>query len=496
MNKKIFISILLALILFAGISCAKKKKISRKRNINKENFIIQPQTDLVDFFRLHNYKNTNEIEEILGSNILKKASQKDISVNITTDKDSLITNCEIKAFNTIFDISKGKADSVLFDVIAKKPILKGNNLFQILTDFGMKPQDVGRYAWEMGEYIDARSINIGDTITVEYTLDTLKIKHFKKFTYIPDKIHIHEFYIQKDKKLKYNKITLPYQIHRRWAEGELTEENHSFDSAMKAQNIIPYIRQQANNALQSQISFSSDARVGDKFEILIEEVYVNGEQQRRGKVLYVKYSGKRAGTKYAYRFTDKNEASAFSGMYDKNGRRLVSNAVRTPLDNMHITSPFGYRIHPILGRRIFHHGIDLRGRTGTRVYAVSSGIVIKARNSGNGYGKEVRIRHSNGMITQYAHLSRILVRRGRRVRKGQLIGKVGSTGRSTGPHLHFGVMKNGKWVNPLTNLRMVGANRLKGARLTLFKKQIQSYLDEIIRLQTKKTHTDTLEIKS
>ena len=166
-------------------------------------------------------------------------------------------------------------------------------------------------------------------------------------------------------------------------------------------------------------------------------------------------------------------------MYTTKGKRLVTDAVRTPLDRMHITSAFGYRIHPITGKRTKHHGIDYRGRTGTNIYAVTDGTVIKAKDGGGGYGKEVRIRHANGMISQYAHMSRINTRYGRRVKKGQIIGKVGTTGNSTGPHLHFGVMKNGRWVNPKTNLKMVGANQLKDKRLKLFKQQLKEYNAEM-----------------
>ena len=160
-------------------------------------------------------------------------------------------------------------------------------------------------------------------------------------------------------------------------------------------------------------------------------------------------------------------------MYTTSANRLVTDAVRTPLDRMGITSPFGYRIHPVYGVRKLHKGIDLRGNRGTTVYAVTSGTVIKAKNNGNGYGNEILIRHDNGMITQYAHLSKISTRYGSNVKKGQAIGKVGSTGISTGNHLHFGVKKNGKWVNPVTNLKMVGANSLTGERLKTFKRQMK-----------------------
>ncbi len=492
-NKLMKLLILLSILVIIGVfSCSKKVKQPQKEYINKT-FIVYPNDNPIEILKENNYKNYDEIREILGNNILKKASNDEIELKIKTKRDSLeILYCNVKTKHAIFEIKKSSADTILFDVKAIKPILKGNNIFQTLTDFGMKAKDIGYYAWKMGEYIDARSINIGDTITVEYHFDTKGNKNFTKLTYKPDKITIHEFYIQPNRDLKYNKIVLPYVLKKRFITGEITKENPSLDKAMAAFGMIPYIRQQVNNAMQAQIAFSSDARIGDKFEVLFEELYVNDEIQQRGKVYYAKYSGKRAGTKYAYRFIDKNEASAFSGMYDKLGRRLISNAVRTPLNNMHITSPFGYRIHPLLGRRRFHKGIDLRGATGTNVYAVSSGRVIKARNNGNGYGKEIRIRHDNGMITQYAHLSRIFVRYGTRVRKGQLIGKVGSTGLSTGPHLHFGVMKNGRWVNPVTNLKMVGANKLRGERLKLFKQQIKNYNKMIAKLQNQSAIIDTI----
>jgi murein DD-endopeptidase MepM/ murein hydrolase activator NlpD len=358
-------------------------------------------------------------------------------------------------------------------VNVEKAILKGGSIFQVLTDLGMKNQNIGYYAWMMGEYIDATSIDVGDRLSVTYFTDSLQVKHFEKFSYKPDKTSIHEFFIIGERELKYNLVELPYELIRKFITGTISEEFNTWDAAMNDLGIIPYIRQQANNAMDSQIAFSTDARVGDTFKVFIEEKHVNGERQPRGKLLFAEYSGKYTKTKNAYRFSDDNPASAYTGMYTTDAKRLVTDAVRTPLDRMHITSPYGYRIHPIYGTRKMHNGIDLRGWTGTTVYAVTNGTVTKATNNGNGYGKEVRIKHDNGMITQYAHLSKISTRKGRKVKKGQVIGAVGSTGVSTGPHLHFGVMKRGKWVNPKTNLKMVGANNLKGDRLKTFKQQMK-----------------------
>jgi len=491
----IFMILMVIQILTLGCGKKGKKKVKNEKVIDKTLIITIPNGgDLFATLEEHNYTNLDVIRNILSERVVATAVQQDIQVEIMAVDDSLkIEKCKINAFNGYFEINAVKSDTILYKVHAKKSILKGDSIFKVLGDFGMKTKNIGYYAWKMGEFVDATSIDIGDIMTVDYSVDTLNVKKFEKFSYQPDKTTIHEFYILGPRKLKYNMIELPFELKRRFLIGELTKEHASLDGAMATFGVIPYIRQQVNNAMQAQISFSTDARVGDKFEIFIEEKYVNGEQQPRGKVLYAQYSGRRVGKKTAYRFTDKAEASAFNGMYTYNGKRLVSNAVRTPLDRMHISSPFGYRIHPILGRKIFHHGIDLRGTRGTKVYAVSSGKVIKARDGHGGYGKEVRIKHSNGMITQYAHLSRISVRYGKRVHKGQIIGAVGSTGRSTGPHLHFGVKKNGRWVNPKTNLRMIGANKLKGNRLNLFRKEIQAYKNEMKELSTKPAVQDSLK---
>lgn len=113
-----------------------------------------------------------------------------------------------------------------------------------------------------------------------------------------------------------------------------------------------------------------------------------------------------------------------------------------------VTSAMGMRVNPILGRRMLHAGADLSARTGMEVYATADGSVAYAGKAG-GYGLLVRIRHQHGYETRYAHLSRVAVGAGAPVRKGQLIGQVGSTGRSTGPHLHYEVRRDGRPVDPL-----------------------------------------------
>jgi murein DD-endopeptidase MepM/ murein hydrolase activator NlpD len=121
--------------------------------------------------------------------------------------------------------------------------------------------------------------------------------------------------------------------------------------------------------------------------------------------------------------------------------------MRTPIDKARLSSGFGMRFHPILGYSRMHQGIDFAAPTGTPVLASAGGRVVKAGWSG-GYGNVVQIDHGRGTVTRYAHLSRINVKEGQQVAQGHRIGAVGSTGMSTGPHLHYEVWMNGKPVNP------------------------------------------------
>ncbi len=121
----------------------------------------------------------------------------------------------------------------------------------------------------------------------------------------------------------------------------------------------------------------------------------------------------------------------------------------SPADSFRITSSFGFRWDPFTNQRRMHQGLDLAGEIGLKVYATGDGIVISAEDGKNGYGKEVIIDHGFGYISRYAHLSRIDVNRGQVIKRGEYLGRLGSTGRSTGPHLHYEIIFEDKTVNPM-----------------------------------------------
>ena len=139
-----------------------------------------------------------------------------------------------------------------------------------------------------------------------------------------------------------------------------------------------------------------------------------------------------------------------------------------------ITSNYGLRMHPILGYSRMHRGLDFRAAHGTPIVAAADGRVSRAGWAG-GYGRQVRLSHANGLATSYSHMSRIAVSAGARVRRGQVIGYVGSTGLSTGPHLHYEMYRNGQTINP-RSVRFTSRAQLSGSELASFRSRLRSLL--------------------
>ena len=158
--------------------------------------------------------------------------------------------------------------------------------------------------------------------------------------------------------------------------------------------------------------------------------------------------------------------------FDRTGRSLRKFLLRTPVDGARLSSTFGMRRHPILGYSRMHKGVDFAAPSGTPIYAAGSGRVVAAGRNG-GYGNYIRVRHSGEYSTAYAHLSRFAkgIRPGQRVRQGQVIGYVGTTGRSTGPHLHYEVLRNDQQINPL-EIKQPPTTQLAGADLERFNEEV------------------------
>ena len=190
-----------------------------------------------------------------------------------------------------------------------------------------------------------------------------------------------------------------------------------------------------------EVDFQRDIRKGDTFEIYYEK-FLDDENVVRdtGKIIFAHMNVNNREINL-YNFKDKNEI----GFYDINGKSIVKSLMKTPINGARLSSSFGMRKHPILGFNKMHRGTDFAAPTGTPIMASGSGTVTRARWCGGG-GNCVKIRHNSTYETIYAHMSKFAagIKEGKKVKQGQIIGYVGSTGMSTGPHLHYEVVVNGK----------------------------------------------------
>lgn len=239
----------------------------------------------------------------------------------------------------------------------------------------------------------------------------------------------------------------------------------SLYEAANAAGLPPKVLHEMIRAFSYDVDFQRDLQPGDTFEVMFEQlVEDDGDVAETGDILFASLtlSGQ---TLPIYRYTPDEGDPDF---YNNKGESVRKALLRTPVDGARLSSRYGKRRHPILGYTRMHRGIDFAAPKGTPVVAAGDGVVAKAGRYGN-YGNYVRIRHNSEYRTAYAHLSGFAkgVRRGRRVKQGQVIGYVGSTGMSTGAHLHFEMIRNSRKINPLS-VKMPAGRKLKGAELEKF----------------------------
>ena len=222
-----------------------------------------------------------------------------------------------------------------------------------------------------------------------------------------------------------------------------TIKNNLYSSAIEA-GIEPNIIVEFANMFGFEVDFQRDIRNGDKFEVYYE-TYVDEDNivRNTGKIIYASmFVNNKELSLYNFNFNNKE------GYYDEDGKSVIKTLMKTPINGARLSSSFGLRKHPILGYNKLHQGTDFAARRGTPIMASGSGVVTKAQKY-KGYGNYVSIKHNTTYITAYGHMSKYGrgIKKGVRVNQGQIIGYVGSTGMSTGPHLHYEVIKNGKRIN-------------------------------------------------
>lgn len=277
-------------------------------------------------------------------------------------------------------------------------------------------------------------------------------------------------------KYQFSKVTIEPDTHTSYASGEI---DSSLFLAAKTAGLDESVIMGLANIFGWDVDFSLDIRSGDKFDLVYEELFVDGEKIGNGKILAAHFTNKNK-TYKAVLYTDKKGRSHY---YTPDGHSMRKEFLRSPVEFARISSHFNLkRKHPVLHRIRAHRGTDYAASRGTPIRATGDGKIIHAGRKG-GYGKAVIIKHGQKFTTLYAHMSKYGrgVRTGKKITQGQIIGYVGSTGLASGPHLHYEFRVNGVHKNPVT-VSLPKAKHIPAKDMDHFKQSTKTYLSQLENL--------------
>ena len=367
---------------------------------------------------------------------------------------NLISNVYLKkTINHIFDNLEPK-----FKKINHK-VRNGETFNTILEGYSIKKKEISEIKEKLSKKVNLNKLNTNQKI--KFTIDQSNnlIKDF-----IFQISNTEKVYLTRDintEKFKQEIIVTKLKKKIIYKENIILQSLYksAINKKIPVNTIIEFAR-----IYGFQVDFQRDIRKKDTFQIMYE-VFLNdsGKVIETGNIIFanLKLSGQ---DNSLYFFDEKNS----EGHYDKNGKSIKKALMKTPINGARLSSPFGMRKHPIDGFNKMHRGTDFAAPMGTPIMASGDGVVKKAGWCGGG-GNCVVIKHNSTYQTVYAHMSKFAngIRSGRRVKQGQTIGYVGSTGKSTGPHLHYEVIVNGKKINS-QKLKLPSGKVLKGDERKLF----------------------------
>jgi len=361
-------------------------------------------------------------------------------------------------------------------------VKSGDTFIGMLTRLGMDTKNATEAYNVFRKVFDARNLKVGQYIELTATfdiqsrqleaLDTLTIQPERGSKYV---LRMNE-YDKYEAKAFHEKFSHDVKV----VSGTV---NGSVSASLINAGVSQRLTNEIINNMSHRINFRTDIHKGDTFKVKFDvSKAANGDVVKTGALLYASFKSGR-NTYTIYRFKD--------NFYDERGQAKKTGLDIKPLAmrNARISSLFGFRRHPIYKTTKFHSGVDYAAPKGVAIFASGNGTVEMARYV-NGYGNFVKIRHNSEYETAYGHMQRFAsgIRPGVRVKKGQIIGYVGSTGRSTGPHLHFEILRHGQRINPL-KAKVATGNDLYGGQLAEFKrrvKQIDGMVEQIGKTEVKK----------
>ena len=361
------------------------------------------------------------------------------------------------------------SDQVYGPVQPREEVLKigtGDTIAGALQGVGVSGAEAYRAVKAISKYYDPRLVKPGQAISVRVDptedgiiLSSLSMKVDS----------VKELVVTKDPHDRFQSELLEKEVVLKMKAAKASINSSLYASAARA-GIPASVIAEMIRLYSYEVDFQRDIRRGDTIEILYETYETDdGDFARYGNVLFANL--KVNGTKIPiYRYVENDGHAEY---FREDGMNLRNTLMQTPIDGARMSSGFGMRRHPVLGYNRMHKGVDFAAPTGTPIYAAGDGVIDKIGRNG-GYGNYIRIRHVNSLKTAYAHMHKFAkgMSKGKRVKQGDVIGYVGTTGRSTGPHLHYEVLKAGKQVNP-KSIKTSNRQKLAGAKLEKFKAQMK-----------------------
>ena len=339
-----------------------------------------------------------------------------------------------KSVNQIFDNLVPRYKSI------EHKISSGETFDKILNNYSLSSEDILEIKKSLN--LNYNLNNLKTNLDIKFTIDQSNNKKITSFLFPVSRTEKIQLTRNQDTDI-FEKKTIITNLDKKiiFKEGKIKQS--LYKTAIDL-NIQPNIIIEFARIYGFQVDFQRDIRKNDNFQIMYEVFQDdNGKVYGTGNIIFADL--KLSGTKNSLYYFDKKGSE---GHYDKNGKSIEKALMKTPINGARLSSAFGMRKHPIDGYNKMHRGTDFAARTGTPIMASGNGVITRARWCGGG-GNCIKIKHNSTYETVYAHMKNFArgIREGVRVKQGQIIGYVGSTGKSTGPHLHYEVIKNGKKIN-------------------------------------------------
>ena len=352
----------------------------------------------------------------------------------------------------------------------------GQTIAGQLQEAGLSGSEAYKAVKALNKHFDVRKVKSGQTIGVHYEPDQDGLMKFAKMEMSLGPVK--EVTVMREGAEDFKAELLEKELIKRTYGGKAQIQTSVFGSAARA-NIPPAVIADVIRIYSWDVDFQRDIRQGDKIEVMYETYETeDGQFGRYGNVLFASLT--LSGIEIPiYRFEMSDGRTDY---FQPNGRSIKKTLMKTPIDGARMSSGFGMRHHPVLGYNKMHKGVDFAASTGTPIYAAGDGVLEVVGRKG-GYGNYIRIRHNSKLKTAYAHMHKFAkgMSKGKRVKQGQVIGYVGTTGRSTGPHLHYEVLSNGKQVNP-RSVNLPTGEELAGKEKQRFKSLIGEVKQQYVSL--------------